>query len=53
MINVDVEKGTPGLALHGSPMYGGRAPSGIFTMCLAAVLVGAAYNALDEYETRR
>jgi 3-hydroxy-9,10-secoandrosta-1,3,5(10)-triene-9,17-dione monooxygenase len=49
MINVDVEKGTPGLALHGNPMYGGRA-LGIFTMCLAAVMVGAAYNALDEYE---
>jgi 3-hydroxy-9,10-secoandrosta-1,3,5(10)-triene-9,17-dione monooxygenase len=49
MINVDVGKGTPGVALHGNPMYGGRA-LGVFTMCLAAVMVGAAYNALDEYE---
>ena len=32
-------------------MYGGRA-LGIFTMCLAAVMVGAAYNALDEYEAQ-
>ena len=39
----------PGVALHGNPMYGGRA-LGIFTMCLAAVMVGSAYNALDEYE---
>ena len=51
MINVDVGKGTPGVALHGNPMYGGRA-LGIFTMCLAAVMVGAAYNALDEYEAQ-
>ena len=43
--------GTPGVALHGNPMYGGRA-LGIFTMCLAAVMVGAAYNALDEYEAQ-
>ena len=49
MIDVDVAKGTPGVALHGNPMYGGRA-LGLFTMCLAAVIVGAAYNALDEYE---
>lgn len=47
MINVDPAT-TPGAALHGNPMYGGRA-MGIFTMCLAAVMVGAAYNALDEY----
>jgi 3-hydroxy-9,10-secoandrosta-1,3,5(10)-triene-9,17-dione monooxygenase len=51
MINVDVGRGTPGVALHGNPMYGGRALS-IFTMCLAAVMVGAAYNALDEYEAQ-
>ena len=48
MVDIDVSAGTPGLALHGNPMYGGR-PIGIFTMCLASVLVGAAYNALDEY----
>jgi 3-hydroxy-9,10-secoandrosta-1,3,5(10)-triene-9,17-dione monooxygenase len=50
MIDVDPAK-TPGVALHGNPMYGGRALS-VFTMCLAAVMVGAAYNALDEYEAQ-
>jgi 3-hydroxy-9,10-secoandrosta-1,3,5(10)-triene-9,17-dione monooxygenase len=49
MIDVDVSEGTPGLALHGNPMYGGRA-IGPFTICLAALIVGAAYCALDEYE---
>jgi 3-hydroxy-9,10-secoandrosta-1,3,5(10)-triene-9,17-dione monooxygenase len=50
MVNVD---GTdvPGARLHGNPLYGGRA-LGVFTMCLAAVLVGGAYNALDEYEEK-
>jgi 3-hydroxy-9,10-secoandrosta-1,3,5(10)-triene-9,17-dione monooxygenase len=48
MIDVDPAT-TPGVRLHGNPMYGGRALS-IFTMCLGAVMVGAAYNALDEYE---
>src|SRR5204863_9325347 len=41
MIDMDGQQ-NPGLALHGNPMYGGRA-LGIFTMCLAAVMVGAAY----------
>jgi 3-hydroxy-9,10-secoandrosta-1,3,5(10)-triene-9,17-dione monooxygenase len=50
MIDVDPSEGTPGLRLHDNPMYGGRAIS-CFTMSLASVLVGAAYNALDEYET--
>lgn len=49
MVDVDVSNGTPGLALHGNPLDGGRA-LGCFTMSLAAVLVGAAYSALDEYE---
>jgi 3-hydroxy-9,10-secoandrosta-1,3,5(10)-triene-9,17-dione monooxygenase len=49
MIDVDVSDGTPGLALHGNPLYGGRA-IGPFTICLAALIVGAAYGALDEYE---
>ncbi len=48
MIDVDVSV-APGVGLHGNSMYGGRA-LGVFTMCLAAVMVGAAYNALDEYE---
>jgi 3-hydroxy-9,10-secoandrosta-1,3,5(10)-triene-9,17-dione monooxygenase len=49
MIDVDVSNGTPGLELHGDPMYGGRA-IGPFTVSLAALIVGAAYCALDEYE---
>ncbi len=49
MIDVDVAGGTPGYRLHGNPMYSGRAVA-VFTISLAAVTVGAAYNALDEYE---
>jgi 3-hydroxy-9,10-secoandrosta-1,3,5(10)-triene-9,17-dione monooxygenase len=50
MVDVDVSGGTPGSRLHGNPMYAGRSIS-CFTMTLGAILVGAAYNALDEYET--
>jgi 3-hydroxy-9,10-secoandrosta-1,3,5(10)-triene-9,17-dione monooxygenase len=49
MVNVDVSGGTPGLALHGNPMYVGRALAP-FTISLAALAVGAGYNALDEFE---
>jgi 3-hydroxy-9,10-secoandrosta-1,3,5(10)-triene-9,17-dione monooxygenase len=49
MVNVDVSCGTPGLALHGNPMYVGRALAP-FTISLAALTVGAGYNALDEFE---
>jgi 3-hydroxy-9,10-secoandrosta-1,3,5(10)-triene-9,17-dione monooxygenase len=49
MIDVDVAGGTPGSRLHGNPLYGGRAMT-IFTLSLAAVTVGALFNALDEYE---
>jgi 3-hydroxy-9,10-secoandrosta-1,3,5(10)-triene-9,17-dione monooxygenase len=49
MLDVEVGGGTPGWRLHGNPMYSGRAVS-IFTISLASVTVGAAYNALDEYE---
>jgi 3-hydroxy-9,10-secoandrosta-1,3,5(10)-triene-9,17-dione monooxygenase len=49
MLDVDVGGGAPGSRLHGNPMYSGRAVS-IFTISLAAVTIGAAYNALDEYE---
>jgi 3-hydroxy-9,10-secoandrosta-1,3,5(10)-triene-9,17-dione monooxygenase len=49
LVDMDVSGGTPGLRLHGNPMYVGRAAS-CFTMTLASVTVGAAYNALDEYE---
>jgi 3-hydroxy-9,10-secoandrosta-1,3,5(10)-triene-9,17-dione monooxygenase len=50
MVDFDVSDGTPGLRLHGNPLYGGRA-LGCFTITLAAIMVGAAYNALDEYES--
>ncbi len=49
MVDMDVSDGTAGLRLHGNPLYGGRALS-CFTLTLAAIAVGAAYNALDEYE---
>lgn len=39
----------PGVALHGNPMYGGRA-MGPFTLTLTALGVGAAHQALDIYE---
>jgi alkylation response protein AidB-like acyl-CoA dehydrogenase len=48
MLDVAVEHGTPGVALHGNPMYGGRALV-IFTLSLACTVIGGAYNALDEY----
>lgn len=49
MIDVNVTGGTPGLELHGDPLYAGRA-FGIFAMSLGAIALGAAYGALDEYE---
>jgi 3-hydroxy-9,10-secoandrosta-1,3,5(10)-triene-9,17-dione monooxygenase len=49
MVDVDVSEGTPGYALHGNPLYHGRALAP-FTLTLAAILVGAAYGALDDYE---
>jgi 3-hydroxy-9,10-secoandrosta-1,3,5(10)-triene-9,17-dione monooxygenase len=49
MVDMDVSHGTPGLELHGNPMYAGRALC-CFTMTLTAVAIGAAYQALDEYE---
>ena len=49
MVDYDVSDGTPGLRLHGNPLYGGRALA-CFTMTLGAIMVGAAYQALDEYE---
>src|SRR3954469_202360 len=51
MIDVDVSGGTPGVRLHGNPLYAGRA-LGPFTMSLAALFIGAAYNALDELEAQ-
>jgi 3-hydroxy-9,10-secoandrosta-1,3,5(10)-triene-9,17-dione monooxygenase len=49
MGDVDVAGGTHGSRLHANPMYAGRGMT-IFTLSLAAVTVGAACNALDEYE---
>jgi 3-hydroxy-9,10-secoandrosta-1,3,5(10)-triene-9,17-dione monooxygenase len=49
MVDFDVSGGTPGVRLHGNPMYGGRAMA-CFTLTLAAAGIGAAYQALDRYE---
>jgi 3-hydroxy-9,10-secoandrosta-1,3,5(10)-triene-9,17-dione monooxygenase len=49
MVDFDVSELTAGYLLHGNPLYGGRAMA-CFTLTLAAVMVGAAYQALDEYE---
>jgi 3-hydroxy-9,10-secoandrosta-1,3,5(10)-triene-9,17-dione monooxygenase len=49
MVDFDVTPPTPGVALHGDPIYGGRAMA-LFTLTLAALAVGGAYRALDEYE---
>ena len=49
MVDFDPHGGTPGFRLHGNPLYNGRSIS-CFTMTLAAIMVGAAYQALDEYE---
>jgi 3-hydroxy-9,10-secoandrosta-1,3,5(10)-triene-9,17-dione monooxygenase len=50
MVDTDVSNGTPGLRLHGNPMYAGRTLS-FFQSELASILVGAAKGALEEYET--
>jgi len=50
MVDTDVSKGTPGLRLHGNPMYAGRTLS-FFQAELAALMVGGLKGALDEYET--
>jgi 3-hydroxy-9,10-secoandrosta-1,3,5(10)-triene-9,17-dione monooxygenase len=47
--DVDVTNGTPGLRLHGNPMYAGRYLA-FFGAELASVMVGAARAAIDEYE---
>ena len=49
MVDFDVSAATAGYTLHGNPLYGGRAMA-CFTLTLAAVMVGAVYQALDEYE---
>jgi 3-hydroxy-9,10-secoandrosta-1,3,5(10)-triene-9,17-dione monooxygenase len=50
MVDLPVEGGTVGSQLHGNPMYAGRS-LGFFHGELAAIMVGAAYAALDEYES--
>jgi 3-hydroxy-9,10-secoandrosta-1,3,5(10)-triene-9,17-dione monooxygenase len=49
MVDVDPSNGTPGLELHGNPLYCGRALC-VFTMSVAGLMIGGAYNALDEFE---
>jgi 3-hydroxy-9,10-secoandrosta-1,3,5(10)-triene-9,17-dione monooxygenase len=49
MVDLPVEGGTVGSRLHGNSMYAGRS-LGFFHGELAAIMVGAAYAALDEYE---
>lgn len=45
-----MEDGTPGTRLHGNPMYLGRM-MGPYHCSLVSVVVGAAWAALDEFET--
>jgi 3-hydroxy-9,10-secoandrosta-1,3,5(10)-triene-9,17-dione monooxygenase len=47
--DVDVSNGTPGLHLHGNPMYAGRY-LGFFGAELASLIVGTAKAVADEYE---
>jgi 3-hydroxy-9,10-secoandrosta-1,3,5(10)-triene-9,17-dione monooxygenase len=49
MLDVDLTRGTPGLRLHGNPLYGGRG-LGFFHGELISIMVGAGRAALDEYE---
>jgi 3-hydroxy-9,10-secoandrosta-1,3,5(10)-triene-9,17-dione monooxygenase len=49
MTDVDVSAGTPGLRLHGNPMYSGRTAC-FFSITVACTMVGAALGALDEFE---
>jgi len=48
LLDLPVEGGSVGSALHGNPMYAGRAPS-FFHGELAAIIIGTAYAAADEY----
>jgi hypothetical protein len=49
VLDVDVTNGTPGLRLHGNPLYAGRT-LGFFYVEIVAIVVGTARAALDEYE---
>jgi 3-hydroxy-9,10-secoandrosta-1,3,5(10)-triene-9,17-dione monooxygenase len=48
-LDLDVGTGTPGLEIHGNPMYAGRA-LGFYNLELAVLAVGAVWGAFDEYE---
>lgn len=48
LVDTDVA-GTPGAAIHGNSMYAGRTLA-YFEGSLAAIMIGAAKGALDEYE---
>ncbi|WP_330302652.1 MULTISPECIES: acyl-CoA dehydrogenase family protein [unclassified Streptomyces] len=48
LLDLPVEGGTPGSKLHGNALYAGRAPS-FFHGELAAIIIGIAYAAADEY----
>jgi 3-hydroxy-9,10-secoandrosta-1,3,5(10)-triene-9,17-dione monooxygenase len=49
MVDFDVSQGTPGLRLHGNPIYAGRTAC-VFQGELSAIMIGAVRGALDEYE---
>jgi 3-hydroxy-9,10-secoandrosta-1,3,5(10)-triene-9,17-dione monooxygenase len=49
MVDFPVTGGTPGYAIHGNPLYGGRAMC-TFAISLGMLVLGAAYAACDEYE---
>ncbi len=48
MLNPDIAHGTPGLRLHGNPMYAGRCLA-FFRAELDAIMVGLGYATFDEY----
>jgi 3-hydroxy-9,10-secoandrosta-1,3,5(10)-triene-9,17-dione monooxygenase len=49
LIDYAFDGDSPGSAAYGNPMYSGRHMSS-FAIGLAALVIGAGYNALDEYE---
>ena len=49
-VDMDTSQGTPGLRLHGNPMYGGRG-NGFFGLELASLGVGGVGGARDEYRS--
>jgi 3-hydroxy-9,10-secoandrosta-1,3,5(10)-triene-9,17-dione monooxygenase len=49
LVDTNVAAGTPGVRIHGNPMYAGRTLA-YFEGLLAAIMIGAAKGALDEYD---